>query len=112
MPGSAGERDEGVVGRPEFGSPGKNVVKQVVQQIKELAREYAVMRLGDPDFLRGIERAMARGSGDGREAAGGDGGEAEGGGVRGQSAVPGMTMPLSCSGADCGLSIAARQPSG
>jgi hypothetical protein len=35
-----------VIGRPELGSPDKNVVKRVVHQVKTLAREYA-LRLGD-----------------------------------------------------------------
>jgi hypothetical protein len=35
------------------------VVKKVVQQVKELAREYAAS-LDDPGFLRDIERAMGR----------------------------------------------------
>lgn len=54
----AGEETKSLVGRPEFGSPGKFVVKRVVCQVKELAREYAVM-VGNQDLLRRIERARA-----------------------------------------------------
>ena len=43
----------------DLGSPGRFVVKRVVQEIKALAREYA-QRLGDPAFLRDIERTMER----------------------------------------------------
>jgi hypothetical protein len=55
----AGEETKGLVGRPSLGSPGRWTVKRVVQQIKELAREYAAS-LVDPAFLRDIERAMGR----------------------------------------------------
>ncbi len=48
-----------LVGSPALGSPGKYVIKRVVQDIKALAREYAAS-LGDPAFLRDIERAMGR----------------------------------------------------
>ena len=54
----AGGETKSLVGSPSLGSPGKWVVKRVVQQVKELAREYAES-LGDPGFLRDIERAMA-----------------------------------------------------
>ena len=47
-----------LVGCKALGSPGKWKIKQVVQDIKELAREYATS-LGDPELLRRIERAMA-----------------------------------------------------
>ena len=47
-----------LVGLPALGSPGKWVVKKTVQEIKELAREYA-RSLGDPELLRRVERAMA-----------------------------------------------------
>jgi len=43
---------------PSLGSPGKWVIKRVVGEIKVLAREYAES-LGNPAFLRDIERAMA-----------------------------------------------------
>ena len=55
----SGEEMKGLAQSPLLGSPGKNRVKAVVGHIKELAREYAVMR-GDPGFLRDIERAMGR----------------------------------------------------
>ena len=55
----AGEEVKGLVGRPDLGSPGKYVVKCAVQQLKQLAREYAE-RLGDPGFLRDIEKAMSQ----------------------------------------------------
>jgi len=55
----AGGETKSVIGRPEFGSPDKNVIKRVVCQIKRLAREYA-QRLGDSGFLRDIERATGR----------------------------------------------------
>jgi hypothetical protein len=42
-----------IVGHPD---KDKNVVKRLVRQIKELAREYAV-RLG---FMKDVERAMGR----------------------------------------------------
>ena len=55
----AGGETKSLVGSPALGSPGKFAIKRVVQPIKELAREYA-LRLGDPGFLRDIERAMGR----------------------------------------------------
>ncbi len=55
----AGEETKGLVGRPDLGSPGRFVVKRVVCQIKELAREYAVS-LDDPELLRRVARAMGR----------------------------------------------------
>jgi hypothetical protein len=54
----AGEETKSLVGRPSLGSPGKWVVKRIVQEIKALAKEYATS-LDDPGFLRDIERAMA-----------------------------------------------------
>ena len=59
MLGLAGQETKGLVGRADLGSPGRFVVKRVVGQIKDLAREYA-QRHGDPAFLRDIERAMER----------------------------------------------------
>jgi hypothetical protein len=47
-----------LVGCKSLGSPGKWVVKKTVQEIKQLAREYA-RSLGDLELLRRIERAMA-----------------------------------------------------
>jgi hypothetical protein len=55
----AGGETKSLVGRPALGSPGKWVVKKVVQQVKALAREFAVS-LGDPELLRRVERAMGR----------------------------------------------------
>ena len=54
----AGEETKGLVGRPDLGSPGKWGVKRTVQQIKELAKEFAASR-GDSELLLRIERAMA-----------------------------------------------------
>ena len=48
-----------LVGSAALGSPGKWGVKRVVQQLKQLEGEYATS-LGDPGFLRDIERAMGR----------------------------------------------------
>jgi hypothetical protein len=53
----AGGETKSLVGSPQLGSPDKNIVKRVVCQIKQLAREYAE-RLGDAGFLRAVERAM------------------------------------------------------
>lgn len=53
-----GGETKSLVGCPSLGSPGKWVVKKVVQDVKRLAREYAAS-LGDPELLRRIERAMA-----------------------------------------------------
>jgi hypothetical protein len=55
----AGEETKSLVGRTDLGNPGRFVIKRVVQQIKALAHEYAE-RLGNPAFLRDIERAMGR----------------------------------------------------
>jgi hypothetical protein len=52
-----GGETKSLVGSPALGSPGRWVVKKVVQDVKRLAREYA-LGIGDPDLLRGIERAM------------------------------------------------------
>ena len=54
----AGGEVKGLVGRPDLGSPGKWIVKRVVQQVKELAREYAISS-GDSELLRRVEKAMA-----------------------------------------------------
>ena len=54
-----GGETKSLVSRPDLGSPGKYVVKRAVQQLKELSREYA-KRLGDPGFMRDIERAIGR----------------------------------------------------
>jgi hypothetical protein len=55
----AGQETKGLVGRADLGSPGRFAIKRVVQQIKGLAKEYA-QRLGNPAFVREIERAMER----------------------------------------------------
>ena len=55
----AGGEMKSLVGCKDLGSPGKWVVKKTVQEIKELAREYA-RSLGDPAFLHDIEKAMGR----------------------------------------------------
>ena len=55
----AGGETKSLVGRPDLGSPGKYVVKWVVQEIKQLAKEYSPP-LGNPGFVRDIERAMGR----------------------------------------------------
>ncbi len=52
-----GRQTKDFVGLPEWGSPGRWAVKREVQKIKGLAHEYAE-RLGDPDFLRQVERLM------------------------------------------------------
>jgi hypothetical protein len=54
-----GQETKGLVGRPDLGSPGAYAIKRTVQSIKMLARQYAE-QLGDPAFLRDIERAMGR----------------------------------------------------
>jgi hypothetical protein len=54
----AGGETKSLVGNPSLGSPGRYVVKRVVQQIKTLAKEYAAS-LGDSEMLRRIEKAMA-----------------------------------------------------
>jgi hypothetical protein len=53
-----GEETKSLVGCVSLGSPGKWTIKKVVQDVKRLAREYA-LGIGDPQLLRGIERAMA-----------------------------------------------------
>ena len=53
----SGEETKSLVGCVSLGSPGKWRIKMLVQEIKRLAREYAAS-LGDPELLRGIERAM------------------------------------------------------
>jgi hypothetical protein len=54
-----GQETKSLVGRKDLGTPGSYGVKRIVSEVKALAREYA-QRLGDPAFLREIERAMAR----------------------------------------------------
>ena len=55
----SGQEMKSLVGRADLGHPDKNVIKRTVQEVKSLAREYAEP-LGDPAFLRDIERAMGR----------------------------------------------------
>ena len=52
-----GRQTKDLVGLPELNRPGRFVVKKVVGQIKAVAREFAET-LGDPDFLRQVERLM------------------------------------------------------
>jgi len=80
MPGFGGEEMKGLAVSPLLGSLGKNRVKQVVCRIKELAREYAIMRGRPRDAAAGREGDAGRG-GDRGQAAGDDGGEKGGGGV-------------------------------
>jgi len=54
-----GQETKSLVGREDLGSPGKFQVKTIVQKLKSLTRDYA-QRLGDPSFLRSIERAVER----------------------------------------------------
>ena len=52
-----GGETKSLVGCDALGSPGKWKIKQVVQEIKALAREYATA-IGDSELLRRIEKAM------------------------------------------------------
>jgi hypothetical protein len=54
----AGGETKSLVGQPDLGAPGRWTIKNTVQGLKALAREYAE-RLGDPGFARDIEKAMA-----------------------------------------------------
>ncbi len=54
----AGGETKSLVGDPSLGSPGRWVIKRTVQEIKALAREYAVS-VGDSELLRMVQRAMA-----------------------------------------------------
>ena len=54
-----GQETKSLVGREDLGAQAASSVKRVVGQIKALAREFA-QRLGDPAFLRDIERAFER----------------------------------------------------
>ena len=54
----AGGETKSLVGYPVLGSPGKWGIKRTVQEIKALAKEFAAA-IGDPGFMRDIERAMA-----------------------------------------------------
>lgn len=53
------EETQSLVGREDLGSPNRYALKKTVRDIKALARQYAGA-LGDPAFLRDIERAMGR----------------------------------------------------
>ncbi|MHB8974053.1 MAG: hypothetical protein ACYC4N_26760 [Pirellulaceae bacterium] len=55
----AGQETQSLIGREELGRPDKNRLKKAVQQVKALAREYA-MTTGDQGFLRDVDRAMGR----------------------------------------------------
>jgi hypothetical protein len=55
----ADEETKSLVGRPDLGSPNLYAIKQAVKEIKTLAQQFA-SSLGDPAFLRDIERAMGR----------------------------------------------------
>jgi hypothetical protein len=55
----SGQETKTLVDRVDLGRPGRYVIKRVVKEVKALAGEYAE-RLGDPAFLRQIERAMER----------------------------------------------------
>ena len=57
--GLAGQETKSLVGRADLGSPGRFVIKRVGARDQGSGEEYA-QRLGDPAFLREIERAMAR----------------------------------------------------
>ncbi|MGA2256519.1 MAG: hypothetical protein ABSG53_17875, partial [Thermoguttaceae bacterium] len=54
-----GQETNSLVGREDIGSPGRFVIKRVVQEVKALAREFARQR-GDTAFIRDLERAMGR----------------------------------------------------
>jgi hypothetical protein len=54
----AGGETKSLVGLPSLGGPGRWVIKRAVQEVKALAREYAIS-LGDSELLRRIEKAMA-----------------------------------------------------
>jgi hypothetical protein len=56
---AANGETKSLIGSPSVGSPSGYVIKRVVGQIKDLARDYAE-RLGNSAFLRDVERAMAR----------------------------------------------------
>ncbi len=55
----SGEETKSLENRADLGSPSRYVIKRVVQEVKGLGKEYAE-RLGDPAFLRQIERAVER----------------------------------------------------
>ena len=55
----SGQEMNDLVGNPELGSPSHAVLKRVVREIKQLAREYAEST-GDAGFLRQVERSLGR----------------------------------------------------
>jgi hypothetical protein len=55
----AGEETKNLVGRKDLGNPGRWVLKNVVGQVKALAREFAQQRR-EPAFIRDIDRAFER----------------------------------------------------
>ena len=55
----AGQQTKDLVGREDLGRPSKFVVKRVVGEIKDLAREHAKL-LGDSAFMWSVERAFQR----------------------------------------------------
>jgi len=54
-----GQETKTLAERPDLGSPGTYAIKKMVQSIKSLAQEFATA-IGDPAFLRDVERAMDR----------------------------------------------------
>ena len=54
-----GQEMRSLVGREDLGRPGRFTIKRIVQDIKALARRHA-LALGEPGFLRDVERAMDR----------------------------------------------------
>ncbi len=56
---AAGGQTKSLIGSPRWGNPDKNVVKKIVQDVKGLAGESA-QRIGDPEFLGMVEKAMER----------------------------------------------------
>ncbi len=54
----AGEPSQSLVGCKALGNPTSHAIGRVVQDIKHLAREFAIA-VGDSELLRGIETAMA-----------------------------------------------------
>jgi hypothetical protein len=55
----SGQEMNDLVGNPDLGSPSRALLKRVVREIKQLAREYAEST-GDAGFLRQVEKAMGR----------------------------------------------------
>jgi hypothetical protein len=55
----ASQETKSLVGRGDLGNPSSFAIKRIVQEIKQLAREFAQQR-GDPEFLWQITRAMGK----------------------------------------------------